>query len=233
MIKFLKAKIGLMYFGLMLVSLLAVRSIRPYIANLLAALTVLGIFYKIYASADKRYKHALLLCIAGAVILVSMSNSATSFLKTKFDKAICQMIKNQEGFAVADDSSYSIYPSNCYVTRTCNLTEFVGGYAKGVGYVLFAPFPWRINSRLQLMAYPQIVIWYIMMLFTVYGFYLGYRSNKVATGIIFLYCLCVLSIMALAEGNVGALFRHRDMVAPFCIIYFAAGFEWIRQKYFT
>jgi len=233
MIKFIKAKIGLAYFGLMMLSIIAVRSIRPYIANLLVAFAALSFFYKAYILAYRRYGIAVLSVVVAVLILAGINSGASHFLKLKFDGVIREMIQNQEGFAVADDSSYVIYPTNCYVTKSCSLSEFAAAYARGMGYAVLSPFPWRIDSRLQLMACPQVIIWYVMLPFILYGFYLGFRSNGAVTVFIFLYCLCVLSVMALAEGNVGALFRHRDMVTPFCIIYFAAGFEWIRQRYFT
>ena len=233
MIHFLKSKKWVSYFVLMLLFLFLARLAGSYVANLLMVFAIAGVFYKIFFLMHKKIRIAVLSFIAGAMILACLNNGAVDFIKAKYDRMAYAMIKSQEGRAVADDSSYAIYPSGCYVDRRCTLPELAGAYTKGMGYALFSPFPWRIDSKLQLAAYPQMILWYIMLPFALYGIYLGYRSRRMETVVIFLYCFCAMSILALAEGNVGSMFRHRDIVTPFLLIYFAAGFEWIRQKYFT
>lgn len=222
--KFLKAnRTAVLYLCLMLFSIILIRSIRPYIAFLMAIFTVLGIVFRMFAMAGRRSKIVIISIAAAAVVLAVLNSGSMDFIKGKLDRASYEMIKNQMGFAVVDDSSYVIFPSHCYASYKCGLHDIAAAYVRGMGYAIFAPFPWRIESGLQLLSLPQVLVWYMMIPFILYGIYLGFRDNRAAAIFVFLFCFAALSVLALASGNVGAVFRHRDMVTPFLIIFFAAG----------
>ena len=222
-------------FGLILVmaaSILVLFSFmgRGQAVQVLILVTAAGMVYRLFKKFTKKVKLSILLFLI-LLIIVSINSPAVSVADRHIQENIHKIMRIQSGFAVIDDSGYLVYPAHCYQDFSCNLTEFFGAYFKGMVYAIFAPFPWQIASKLQLMAYPQIILWYCMLPFVVYGLFSGYRKNGLSAFILSLYCFLVLSIFALAEGNVGSLFRHRDMATPFLLIFFAVGLCALLKKY--
>lgn len=216
-------KFELKWICVMIMSYFIISLFRAHVADVLLRVTVMVIAGVLFARLSRKIRASLVL-IASAILIVSLlSPNFMHFMKTKMQHEVDEIVRRQWGFAEADDSSYSLYPYECYRDRSCTPAEFIMGYMKGASYVFFAPFPWKIESGLQCMAYPQVVIWFSMIPFMIYGFYLGFRRNAFLSLPVFLYVFMMVSIFAVAGGNVGALFRHKDMITPFVIIYFTAG----------
>lgn len=207
----------------MVFSILIVDSIRRYVAVALILSAGIVSIFKIVGRLTRMVKLAFI-ALTLLLIYLLLHLSLVWFLEEKFQEVMPMIIQHQKNFAAIDDSGYLVYPKHCYEgTRALSARDIFEAYFKGMSYVLFSPFPWRIESKLQLMAYPQVILWYFMMPFILYGFYIGFSTNKLPTLSIFLYAFLVFSIFALMEGNIGALFRHRDMVTPYLLIYFAGG----------
>ena len=81
-----------------------------------------------------------------------------------------------------------------------------------------APFPWQLGSALQIMAMPEMLIYYLLII----PMFLGIKfvmKNKIGEGGIVVVYICVmLVVLAFIEGNIGTLFRHRAMVLPFMFV---------------
>ena len=86
-----------------------------------------------------------------------------------------------------------------------------------VAYVLFAPFPWSPRRALDLLAAPEMIIWYGALPAAFLTFLRRVRSWQTLAPLILLVGGTLL-VLLLAEGNVGTLFRHRAMVIPFVLI---------------
>ena len=102
--------------------------------------------------------------------------------------------------------------------------NYLYSYVKGLGYALFAPFPWDIRSSLQLIIYPQIIFWWCIIPYILYGIIWSLRFKSKETGLLIFFITCIYSLMALTEGNIGSVFRHRDWVTPFGLMFAALGF---------
>lgn len=89
---------------------------------------------------------------------------------------------------------------------------------KGIAYALFAPFPWAIDRQLDLLTVPEMLVWYVLLLSAAVTVWKE-RHNWQLFAPVLLFVLGTLFIFALAEGNVGTLFRHRAMVIPFVIVF--------------
>lgn len=195
---------------------------RGFAASALLFVTIFGFLWVLFERMTKRARIlAGLVCILLALCFIL--TPLASIAADKLNKGIHVIINRQSAFATVDDGGYLTFPAHCYRDFTCGFTDLSAAYTKGMTYVLFSPFPWDIGSKLQLMAYPQVILWYCMLPFIAYGFYLGYKKSRLPALVMFLYCFLVFSTLALAEGNVGSLFRHKDMAVPFTLIYFAAG----------
>ncbi|MDD4979766.1 MAG: hypothetical protein PHC54_00640 [Candidatus Omnitrophica bacterium] len=107
--------------------------------------------------------------------------------------------------------------------REIRWASFFISYCKGLIYVLFSPFFWSVNSVSQLMIYPQAVFWWGIMPCIIYGMIWSIKFKRKETVFIILFIGIFYSVLALTEGNVGALLRHKDWVTPFCLMFAAIG----------
>lgn len=225
-------KIDIMSVIIMIAALSVLISFRGYAVFILVFITAFGVFCFILKrmTAPGRTLAGILLILS--IVLIACATPAVSLVKNKMDASLRDVIIRQAGFATIDEGGYLVYPRHCYSDYVCHPQDLAQAYAKGMAYVLFSPFPWKINSKLQLAAYPQTILWYFMLPVVVYGFYRGFRKEWLPTALIFLYCFLFFSALALVQGNVGGLFRHKDMVLPFTLIYFAAGLRALMDKNF-
>lgn len=88
----------------------------------------------------------------------------------------------------------------------------------GLVYTMFAPFPWEIDSRSDLLAAGQMVLWYPLLLAAVAS---GFGLIRQWRRFFFIaaYAAGAILIFAIGEGNVGTLFRHRAMVEPIVLMF--------------
>lgn len=82
-----------------------------------------------------------------------------------------------------------------------------------------------------MLAYSQMCIWYILVLFAAAGFIFSLRRGFFKAGFIFIaYFFVMLSILAVTGGNIGTLFRMRDVITPIVLIFASLVFIRIRDK---
>ena len=166
---------------------------------------------------------AIVLFLAAISIYAQSRLPVLSLAEEKLQEKVGMLAQRQRNYARIDEGGYITYPAYCYQGLRCTIPDLFKAYMKGMAYALFSPFPWQIDSKIQLMAYPQIILFYFSLPFIIYGFYRGLKVSRTATLVISLYVVILFSVFALVEGNVGAVFRHRDMATPFLLIYFGGG----------
>ncbi len=101
----------------------------------------------------------------------------------------------------------------------------------GIFVVFFMPFPWQIGSALQVMAVPEMLIFYGLFPFTIYGFLHCLRINKLQAAMIMACILIIALILGLVEGNVGTLFRHRSVIFGLCLIFTGTGIQLKKERF--
>lgn len=176
-------------------------------------------FAIVFNYCSKPARWACVLSLAVAVILF-ISNY---YITSKF----IHFISNHQWFmAVTDRSGYYFYTQglvNNGLSGPGEVFLLASIYFRGLGYFLFAPFPWNINSLPQFLVQPQIILWYVLVTLAAVGFINSLRRRFALTLAVFLYIFIGISFWALTEGNVGAAFRHRDHFAAIVFIYAAIG----------
>ncbi len=95
---------------------------------------------------------------------------------------------------------------------------------KGLAYALFSPFLWDIQSKNQLMAYPQSLFMLLGCFFLLRGVCLSLTSYARFFFPIVLTIFIFVVGFSLSEGNIGAAFRHRDLFLPCYLFFFGIGF---------
>jgi len=87
----------------------------------------------------------------------------------------------------------------------------------GLAFALFAPFPGSGTRAQDVLPIPEMLVWYGLLIAAGLSLWRWRRTWRVLAPIVLFICGTVL-IFALAEGNVGTLYRHRAMIIPFVIV---------------
>ncbi len=97
--------------------------------------------------------------------------------------------------------------------------------ARAVLHYLAEPIPivTKINSFLLAAACPQMVLWYLLLLFAFLGMQVSARWNFQDTFFLLLTLGAWIFLGALTSGNVGTVFRMRDMVSPYLLMFACVG----------
>ncbi len=94
----------------------------------------------------------------------------------------------------------------------------------GLVGVLTLPAPWMARSSTELLGSLEMLLWYPLLFFAFRGAtraILGSPGQQLILTIILVFC----SAMALLEGNIGTLFRHRASVWPLLLFLTALGLQ--------
>jgi 4-amino-4-deoxy-L-arabinose transferase-like glycosyltransferase len=84
----------------------------------------------------------------------------------------------------------------------------------GLAYAIFAPVPLFARRIQEILAAPEMVAWYVLVVAGAATLWRERRRWSELAPLVFAIGGLIL-VLALAEGNVGTLFRHRAMVIPF------------------
>lgn len=83
----------------------------------------------------------------------------------------------------------------------------------GIAYALFAPFPWSARRPADLAAIVDTLFWTVVLICAIAGTLQSMRKWRLLV-VPALFLAGLVMFLALAEGNVGTLFRHRAMLFP-------------------
>jgi len=126
--------------------------------------------------------------------------------------------------------SYYLLPEKYYGSEASDAllsglrwVDFGMLFTKGWIYFLFAPFPWATASINQLVVYPWMLSWYVLLALALIGLLLALTSRPKPTMVLVSYVLFMGTAIAVTGGNVGTLFRHRDVVSPIVFIFSGVG----------
>ncbi|MDO8603580.1 MAG: glycosyltransferase family 39 protein [Candidatus Omnitrophota bacterium] len=93
-----------------------------------------------------------------------------------------------------------------------------------------APFPWNLGSLSQVSAMPEMALFYLFIPAMFYGIFFILKNRFKEGSLIIPYIFVMSLILALIEGNIGTLFRHRAIMLPFCFIVIAVGIVNYKHK---
>lgn len=142
----------------------------------------------------------------------------------------------QRGNVNSGGTVYKIYPERFYKlgdSKPINTKEVVISLLKGTLSLMFKPFPWEIDKKSILFYYPVSMIWDTLFLFFIIGLLVSIRYHFKDSIFLVSTFIIILVWLSLAEGNVGTVIRHRDMITPIYIIFSSLGIvRLLSQKQF-
>ena len=135
------------------------------------------------------------------------------------------------GFFTTPGSSYTYLPPQFYENgyhwqwaESGRLDwTILAAMVRSVFYYVLVPFPWEIYNAVQLFSYPQMIVWYLLLPFSIIGIWEGLRQAQPKTLALILSTIVFVASGSLPNGNVGTAFRLRDMVTPLVLILSCAG----------
>jgi 4-amino-4-deoxy-L-arabinose transferase-like glycosyltransferase len=100
----------------------------------------------------------------------------------------------------------------------------------GFVYLMLAPFPWHASNLRQAITIPDVLAWWAMLPFGVYGlmYTLRHRLRK-AIPILIFTVLLTLSY-SVFQGNVGTAYRQRTQIQVFIFVMIAVGWNLRKEQ---
>lgn len=101
----------------------------------------------------------------------------------------------------------------------------------GILYLLFAPFPWQLQSLRQSITLPEMLIWWAAFPFLVLGLWFTIRYRLRQAFVIFIFTTMLTLAYSVFQGNVGTAYRQRAQILVFYFIFVAVGIVLLREKW--
>jgi hypothetical protein len=101
----------------------------------------------------------------------------------------------------------------------------------GILYLLFAPFPWQLQSLRQGITLPEMLAWWSAFPFLVLGFWFTFRYRLRQSFVIFIFTTMLTLAYSVFQGNVGTAYRQRAQILVFYFIFVAVGIILLREKW--
>ena len=100
----------------------------------------------------------------------------------------------------------------------------------GILYLMFAPFPWQLNSLRQSITLPEMILWWASFPLLILGlwFSIRYRLRQISPVLIFTVMLTLA--YSVFQGNVGNAYRQRSQLLVFYFIFVAVGYVLLLEK---
>lgn len=219
----LKERLNFVYVGVLLVSLFGIYSLRSYIFYLVA-FAIVGSMIISFGQSQK-------VLIARILILGVLAVSITFTVGMPENTGDVEMYSNLQRIQQSRlglSRAGSGFGKDVDVSTTRGAVQAVPA---GFVYLMFAPFPWHITSARALAAFPDVVVWWVMMPFLITGLLYTLKNKlKGSLGILMFSSMLTLAY-SVFQGNVGTAYRQRTQIQVFLFIFVAVGITlWIEKR---
>jgi len=181
-------------------------------------------FTGIFFNLSQRQKTRL--CVSVILIalpLVSLTHIFDNAVITRMHKLFIHHIGNVHtqgiSYRVLDESYYHD-PDSIYEMPTQKL---ITSSIMAVIHFLLEPFPSRFLHKNFIVVWPQMIFWYSLIPSIFLGIILLLRNCMQKSLPVFIYTFLTTCSIAIGSGNVGTVFRHRDYVTQFYLLFAAIG----------
>ncbi|HKO96125.1 MAG TPA: glycosyltransferase family 39 protein [Pyrinomonadaceae bacterium] len=101
----------------------------------------------------------------------------------------------------------------------------------GILYLIFAPFPWQLQSLRQSITLPEMLVWWSCFPFLVMGLWFTFRYRLRQAFVIFIFTTMLTIAYSVFQGNVGTAYRQRAQILVFYFIFVAVGIVLTKEKW--
>lgn len=211
--------------ALLVISLLAIFSLRFYVFYMVAAAVFGSIVIGSGTTTTSLLRRVfVVVAVSGAFMYLGLVQTAT----TDFDRfASIERFENSRKWASDVAGSGFTDSSDANVgTVTGALTVFPVGLA----YLMLAPFPWQVSNFRQAVTLPEVFLWWGMLPLAVIGLIYTVRNRLRPAVPILIFSTLLTTVYALFQGNVGTAYRQRTQIQVFLLIFISVGWALYREK---
>jgi len=203
----LKEDFKMYFIPIMVFCLFVVWKLSIYTAFSLLLAVGAGILFSI------KRKYFSLAIVVGLVLVYLSADYVTPYLGREW----FEMFNVQRKFRAEGDLAFLPDADLSSPSKVCLFLPF------GLLFVWFAPFPWQMSSAFQLMALPEMLLFYLLFPNFLRGIHLICKRNWGSISAIVFFMIIMSLVFALIEGNSGTLLRHRSYIIYFCFIFISVG----------
>jgi hypothetical protein len=167
------------------------------------------------------FKKMILILILCLLVLTNFGS-----VKHYLDKTIVYIAKYHKGVITTGGYVYRLLDSKFYIGKNVEgvtYTNFFKMVPKGIIHFCLEPFPWHIESLSMLLAFPQMIFWYLMIFLSLIGVLMALRYQPRISTVLIIYLIISTLVLSVSGGNIGTDFRHRDILTPIIFIFGSAG----------
>ena len=202
-------------------ALLGLGLLRDYMAFLIILGLAIGV---VTAVRPERMVGTMLLGTAAALALTYFADQVGVFSAIRPEGLLETAQVLRTGLQRGATSAFGVGAE----TRTIGATlQYI---PIGGSYLLFAPFPWAVETTLQAAAMPETLLWYPLFLLSILGFRISIRNRLTTALVPVSVLLVVVASYALVEGNFGTAYRHRAQIMPLFFVFSGVGLSWLKVR---
>lgn len=210
------------YFIVVAVGIIALSSLRKDLWRAELVAVLLAFFSMLRIPLRRKF----IILLIPAILII-----ATPAFKSKVDKVFSSLVRSSVEYSLGINTTpginYKIFDDKYYYSNP-NLGDL--GYIKFGKAIIIAllhfflePFIWNIRSLAQLIAILHMVMWYLLLIFAIIGIISTFREKNTLGSVLFINIFVMSTAIAMVSGNIGTVFRHRDMITPFVLIFSSVG----------
>ncbi len=212
------------YVVIILASMAYLTNIRYYIASLIMAAIISSFLVQPLRRLIRSIFVGLVLAILFAVVWqYALGNTEGHHAGYPLDLARINDVR--QGFA----GGGSKFLGDVRIESYMEALKFM---PLGFSYFFLGPFPWqiKIHRPLQVMAVPEVLIWYFLLPFMIYGFAYTLRNSFGRSYPIIIYVSILTLAYTLTITNMGSLYRFRAQMLIFYFIFVGVGIVRFRNR---
>ena len=229
------------YFCLLLLSLSFIFATRSKTVMPILAGAVIGFFLSSTLKTKKMIILAVLVALTAGMLYCYTNNIDIILISRQKAVGLADYVMRlQARLYWGQGHNYKIYPERFYEAMNLSgmhMKVFMVNYVliayfalKAIILFLVVPLPGMIISLNQAVFFPQLLLWYAIIAFSVIGFAITVYKNNKPSYFMSGFILALITPLSMVSCNVGTVVRHRDLFTPFFIIYASYGFWWLFER---
>jgi hypothetical protein len=100
----------------------------------------------------------------------------------------------------------------------------------GFVYLMLAPFPWTMTSFRQAITLPEVLLWWGLIPFGVWGIWYSVKQRLRAAFPILIFSAMLTLVYSIFQGNVGTAYRQRTQIQVFLFMFIAVGWVLYQER---
>ena len=212
----LMEKISAKYIVILILSLLALLSLRFYIFYMMAAAVAGSFIIGMKTLSAQSFVHRFI--AVAAIGLAFTWFGVLQYAEVQFDKYA--NLETIQASRVDMAGAGSGFGKDVDVGTAEGALSII---PMGIVYLLFAPFPWQFTTLRQSITLPEMIVWWLSFPLLVLGLWYSIRHRLRQVSPIVMFTTMLTLAYSLFQGNVGTAYRQRSQLLVFYFIFVAVG----------